>query len=185
VKVYLGLDTATPNLVLGLYSPEKGVLGIYENGLEPHATKQIIPQLDKLLSQAQLKKTDLAGITVGVGPGSYTGIKVGIATAKGLAKGLNIPLQGKSTLEAIAFTKLSDQEKAIVSLDARRHNLYYGMYFRNGSQVLSLIAEEKSTLDNLKETYPNTMIYTDGLPSAEYLASFTSFGNSELNPKYL
>ena len=181
----MGLDTSTPNLVLGLYSPEEGILGVYENGLEPHATKQIIPQLDKLLTHAQLTKTNLAGITVGVGPGSYTGIRVAIATAKGLAKGLKIPLQGKSTLEAIAYKALAEQESAIVALDARRGNVYYGMYSKKDNKILTLLNEEKANLDKLRKVHPSFRFVIDTSPSAAYLASFTNFTDTVITPIYL
>ncbi len=185
MEVYLGIDTATPNLVLGLYSPQAGVLGVYENRLERNITKHIIPEIDNLFTQAKLKKSKLSGITVGLGPGSYTGIKIALATAKGLARGLNIPLQGVSTLEAIAFAALKESEIAIIALDARRDNIYAAIYKKEDNKIICLEQEEKVNINEIKDKYPEHIIIKDAVPSAIYLAAISRNPNQAARPIYL
>lgn len=185
MEVYLAIDSSTPNLVLGLYSPQQGLLGVYENRLERNIAKYIIPEIDNLLKQANIVKTKLSGITVGLGPGSYTGIKIALATAKGLARGLNIPLQGVSTLAAIAYAQLVNNEISIIALDARRDNLYAAVYKKEQNKIILLEAEQKIAIQKLQEKYPNYKIIKDAIPSAEYLASFIQVDNSALKPIYL
>ena len=185
MKVYLGIDSSTAYLVLGLYSPEKGVLGVYENRLERNTAKYIIPEIDNLLSQAKLNKASLSGITVGLGPGSYTGIKIAIATAKGLARGLNIPLQGASTLAAIAYGQLDDNEEAIIALDARRDNVYAAVYKKEDAKIICLEPEQKIAVNEIKNTYPGYNFIKDEVPSPVYIASLEQSKQSLFEPIYL
>jgi len=185
MKVYLGIDSSTPYLVLGLYSAEKGVLGVYENRLERNVAKHIIPEIDKLIGQAKIKKSNLAGITVGLGPGSYTGIKIAIATAKGLARGLNIHLQGASSLAAIAYSQLQDHETAIIAVDARRDNVYAAVYQKLNDKVILLEKEQKIAIATIKNKYPKTRLIIDSVPSPRYLAALEIDKSNNLKPIYL
>ena len=115
--VFLGIDTATPYLALALWSPS-GTLASFSEEIGRDHAKRVLPDLETLFSRAGVAKTDLVAIGVGLGPGSYTGLRVGIATARGLARGLGVPVGGRSTLEAIAFGRLELGEKGIIALDA-------------------------------------------------------------------
>ena len=82
---YLGLDCSSPYLALALY--DGGVLASFCEDVGRDHAKRITGALDTLFEQAGLTPGDLRGVSVGVGPGSYTGLRVGIATAQGLARG--------------------------------------------------------------------------------------------------
>jgi len=97
----LGIDTATPRGSVALASQE-GILttaALLERGA--HA-RDLVPSIDRLLAEAGLRPADLQALVVTVGPGSFTGVRVGLATAKGFAYALDVPLAGLSTLEALA-----------------------------------------------------------------------------------
>ncbi len=181
--MYLGIDTATPILCLGLW--REGFSETLELKVERDHAKRIIVELDTFLEQHKLKKHDLQGIGVGVGPGSYTGIRVAIATAKGLARGLTIPLAYSSSLSAMAHACLSEGQRGIVAIDARRDNLYYGIYEKQGS-IVELLAPTKESREALKEKHKDLRFFEDVIPSASYLAEQSSKASlAQVSPFYL
>lgn len=181
--MYLGIDTATPFLCLGLW--QEGFSETIELKVERDHAKRIIVELDNFLDQHKLKKRDLQGIGVGVGPGSYTGIRVAIATAKGLARGLSIPLAYSSSLTAMAHTCLTQDQKGIVAMDARKDNVYYGIYDKQNG-IVELLTPSKENRETLKEKHPDLRFFEDVIPSASYLAQQSSKPSlTQVSPFYL
>src|SRR4051812_9058719 len=88
---------------------------------------QLVPVIAKLLAQNNLNKKDIQGIAAAVGPGSFTGLRIGLAAVKGLAEVLNIPAAAVSTLEAIAASA-DERADVIAVLDAGRKEFYVGEY---------------------------------------------------------
>jgi tRNA threonylcarbamoyl adenosine modification protein YeaZ len=112
-----------------------------ELGAAAHAS-DLLPRLARLLERAGVERTAgrlrLGGIFVGLGPGSYTGLRVGIATALGLARACGAPLYGLSSFEALAFAELAPGAEGTVALDARAGRFYHARYRRleRGLEVL-------------------------------------------------
>ncbi len=128
--VYLGIDSATRFLSLALWSPERGLLAeVREDVGRDHAAR-IVLEIERLFARARLERGAVAGIGVGVGPGSYTGVRVGIATGQGLARAWHVPLAGASTLAALALAGLPPGASGIAALDARRGNVYAARFRR-------------------------------------------------------
>lgn len=98
----LALDTATPYLVLGLPQAERTVR------LERRHAEVLWAELEGFLRDAGVSKAQLSGIAVGRGPGSYTGLRVGIAAGLGLGRGLGIKVVGVDTLQAVALKYWGD-----------------------------------------------------------------------------
>ena len=94
--------------------------------------KNMIPFVEEVLQQAAINKNELNAIAVGVGPGSYTGLRIGVSTAKGLAYTLEIPVISISTLECIAepFLKMADHCRPMI--DARRMEVFTALFDHNG-----------------------------------------------------
>ena len=171
---YLGLDCSTPYLALALYGD-----GLLASSCElvgrDHAAR-LPTSLSALLKEAELTPAHLGGVGVGVGPGSYTGLRVGVAAAKGIAQGLGIPLHGESTLAAMAAEVLTEQTRVVVALDARRGNVYAGVFnLRAGSSVQEPVQEgeltklERTAAQNLAQSLD--VPYFEGVPpAAGYLA---------------
>jgi tRNA threonylcarbamoyladenosine biosynthesis protein TsaB len=168
--LYLGLDTATPFLSLALWSNEKGRLAHFAENIGRDHAKRIMLEIDTLFKAANVSPSQLAGIGVGVGPGSYTGVRVGIATAKALAKGFNVPLVGVSTLAAMAFAALQNNEQGIVALDARKGSVYAGVFEKKEDEVLEHSPIQKVIVTTLREQYPTLAYYQDGCPDTAYIA---------------
>ena len=183
--VFLGIDTATPYLALALWSPDDTLASLSEEVGRDHA-KRVLPELEHLLEQANVTKTDVKGIGVGLGPGSYTGLRVGIATARGLARGLNIAVGGRSTLAAIAFGALRLGEKGVVALDARRGNVYAGVFERQDGGVETLQAAAKVNREEVQAAHSRLRYLEDKPPDAVYLARMAFAEKTEgLNAIYL
>ena len=97
----LAIDTATRNASIALYDAQ-GILAETTWQSRANHTVELMPQIVRLLELAQVQKKDLQAIGVALGPGSFTGLRVGMSVAKGLAYGGGIPILGVPTLDAMA-----------------------------------------------------------------------------------
>ncbi|MEX2183830.1 MAG: tRNA (adenosine(37)-N6)-threonylcarbamoyltransferase complex dimerization subunit type 1 TsaB [Chloroflexota bacterium] len=100
-RVILAIDTATSRALVATGSPYGVVERIAAWTVGYRHSETLLPAIQRVLAEASLRRADLVGIVVGTGPGAFTGLRVGIATAKGLALGLGIPLAGVSTADAL------------------------------------------------------------------------------------
>jgi tRNA threonylcarbamoyl adenosine modification protein TsaD/tRNA threonylcarbamoyl adenosine modification protein YeaZ len=109
-KPYLILDTSTDRLLLALSSGERDQL-LAEHSIPAarSANQKLVPSIQQLLADNGVDKADLAGVVCGIGPGSFTGIRIAIATTKGLCMALGIPAYGVSTHDAMAEAALRDK----------------------------------------------------------------------------
>jgi len=97
----LAIDTATTQVVIATGSPDGALRAVSTWTAGYRHGETLLPGIERFLDGYGVGRADLAGIVVGTGPGAFTGLRVGIATAKGLAHGLGIPLVGVSTAEAL------------------------------------------------------------------------------------
>lgn len=121
------------------------------DGDRPHAS-DLLPCLEGILSSLKRDPREITHVAVGTGPGSYTGLRVGIATAQGLARAADAELVGIPSLEALAFGELSPGEHGDIVLDARGGGLYHARYARSEAGVSSLIPPRvvpSEELDNI------------------------------------
>ena len=130
----LGLDTATQVCSVAVATEDKLLAEITVNTKKTHS-ERLMPYISQLLEMAGLKKDELTGIAVSIGPGSFTGLRIGLATAKAMSYALNLPIVGLSTLEAIAWG--CPLPNAVVSpmLDAQKGNVYQGVYVWQEGQL--------------------------------------------------
>lgn len=105
MRPFLAFDTATDHLALGIGDLDEpnAVLAARDFASPRAANTQVLPVAERLLESIGLEPRSLHAVAVGRGPGSFTGVRIGVATAKGLAFGLRAPLIGFGTLAAIAF----------------------------------------------------------------------------------
>jgi tRNA threonylcarbamoyladenosine biosynthesis protein TsaB len=118
-----------------------------------HAS-ELIPHVEATLKQAGAGREDLAGIIVGSGPGSFTGVRIAAATAKGLAHALGIPLWAFSSLEAGAVAGGAPASVQYVLFDARADRVYAGCYRVEATGVEELIAPHATRISDLIEDPP-------------------------------
>lgn len=123
----LGIDTATRVCSVAVCDNNK-ILGSLEVNVGLTHSEGLVPQLETLLKLARVEKEQLELIAVSRGPGSFTGLRIGMATAEAMAYALDLPLVAVDTLEAIAYNLPVAGVRLIPVLDAQKGNLYVGSY---------------------------------------------------------
>lgn len=156
VKYILCLETSASQCSIGITHPNGHLL--LESPLSNNHAEVLMPMIEDLLLQANLKPTDLEAIAISSGPGSYTGLRIGASTAKGLCFGLNIPLIAINTLEALASAAIESSDASYdvywPMIDARRMEVYEALYAADLSLLRpmhNLILTEAITLDDLMD----------------------------------
>jgi tRNA threonylcarbamoyladenosine biosynthesis protein TsaB len=131
----LSIETATQVCSVAIH--REGVcLGELETTEEHAHARQLMLAIQKLLLQVGLAASDLHAVAVSAGPGSYTGLRIGTSVGKGLAYGLDIPLIGVDTLEALAYQAIpylggESKEFIVPMIDARRMEVYAAVFDAN------------------------------------------------------
>lgn len=151
----LAIDTSNQVLGVALIQEQK-VIAEYVTNTEKNHSVRLMPAITRLMEDVHMSPEQLDKIVVAKGPGSYTGVRIGITTAKTMAWSLNIPVVGVSSLEVLAAQ--ADQHDILVCpfFDARRGLVFTGLYERNEG-VLQRIKEDQNILltewlHTLKET---------------------------------
>jgi tRNA threonylcarbamoyladenosine biosynthesis protein TsaB len=122
----LGFDTSTAATTVAVVRAD-GEVFEHEPGVErlfepPGHARELMPAVDRLMSEAGLGFGDLGAIAVGIGPGGFTGLRIGIATAHGIAQSARVPLHPVLSLDALAAG--IDAEPAFPLIDAKRNEVY-------------------------------------------------------------
>lgn len=146
----LGIDTATRTGGVALADGGK-VVGARSCPLRLAHSESVLPAIAGILADHGTPLSGLQAVAVAVGPGSFTGLRVGLATAKGLAVGRGIPLVGVPTMEALALPFCGEELPVWVMLPSRRDHIYTGL-FRwaardEGWQVERLRAEQNQRVE--------------------------------------
>jgi len=125
----LALDTSTPAVTAALAEVTgTGMKGLAERrSVDPRAHgERLAPQVRLILDEAGVRTRDLAAIVAGVGPGPFTGLRVGLATAAAMGQALAIPTYGICSLDALG--RAAGPGRVLVATDARRREVYYATY---------------------------------------------------------
>lgn len=187
----LAFDTSSKALAVALVE-DGDILGQVTLNIKKNHSITLMPAIDFLMAQVGLKPKDLDRIAVAKGPGSYTGLRIAVTTAKTLTYSLDIELVGVSSLQTMA--KNLDTSSLVVPLmDARRKNVYAGAYL-NGESVITdrhtsfddlvpllqerdeeivFTGEVDNFIEDITEKLPNARVINDSLlklPSAYQIA---------------
>lgn len=148
--MFLALDTSTLTLSLALATPD-GALVAEESLGPPQRQSELLPgAVSALLERHGHDVRALTGVVCGLGPGSFTGLRIGLATAKGLAYPLRLPLAGASSLAAVAFDGPADRELWAVAT-VKKGEVYLGRYRRTAAGVTALADEVVRTVAELAD----------------------------------
>jgi tRNA threonylcarbamoyladenosine biosynthesis protein TsaB len=129
-KYILAIDTATPCSTVALTTGTRNdgkVLAMLSLSSNVTHSRRLLTSIDRLLVDTGIEKDEISGYAVGLGPGSFTGLRIGMATVKGLAAAAEVPLYGVSTLDIIA-ANCSDTRLICSVLDARKKEVYASFY---------------------------------------------------------
>lgn len=133
---YLAIDASTEACSVALQYQGK-VFSEFELCPQSHSLR-LLPLVDKMLKAANCQLSDLDGLIYGQGPGSFTGVRIGIGVAQGLAFSANLPVVGVSTLQAMAQQAFKKTEctQVLVAIDARMAEVYNGYFILNDIQIM-------------------------------------------------
>lgn len=152
--ISLFLDTSTKYLCIGIAKDHKVIYKFQQEAIKKQS-ELTIPFLQKALCEANITLNDIDEVNVTIGPGSFTGIRIGMCIAKVLASMKNIPLKAISSLNAYASLG-----KKIVILDAKAKRVYLGIY-NNDEKVIDECVMEIETLKEMLNNYPDYDVVLD------------------------
>ncbi|TDQ17665.1 tRNA threonylcarbamoyladenosine biosynthesis protein TsaB [Algoriphagus boseongensis] len=154
MAIILSIETSTSVCSVAIHNSGELIALAEINEVGAHAEK-LMGLISEVLKNANLDYKSMDAIAVSEGPGSYTGLRIGVSTAKGLAYGLDKPLIGINTLQALATSVQAKEGEWIVAvLDARRMEVFsqtFDFKFEPASQIESIILEE-TAFQNLLES---------------------------------
>ncbi|EGL82982.1 universal protein YeaZ [Caldalkalibacillus thermarum TA2.A1] len=127
----LAMDTSTWALAVGVTDNGR-LLGEFNTYVQKNHSLRLMPAIEQLLAGLDLKPSDLDLVAVAHGPGSYTGVRIGVTTAKTLAWSLKRPILGLSSLQTIAQNRTDFKGFIVPIFDARREHVYGGIYKPEG-----------------------------------------------------
>lgn len=155
---FLTVQTATPGGSLALTSGEQ-LLGEFCLNTTRPAGDWLLEAANNLLESAGLKLGDLDGFGVVAGPGAFTGLRVGMATVKGLALAIDKPVVAVSSLECLALQAPFCGMQVCAMLDARKQEVYAALYAHQGVEVRPLVGEVVSAPEAFLENCPDETLF--------------------------
>lgn len=193
MAIILNIETATKNCSVSLAKNGK-ILAIKElnNGNYSHA--ELLHQFIKdIIDEAAISNSDINAIAVSKGPGSYTGLRIGVSSAKGFCFALDIPLISTDTLQALSHSITIDDGFIVPMIDARRMEVYTAVFdkkHKNLEKTSAKIIDETSFLNYLEKgktyflgdgamkcketiTHKNAVFIADKFPSAKEMATLS------------
>jgi tRNA threonylcarbamoyladenosine biosynthesis protein TsaB len=124
----LALDTATPHVTVALHDGER-VVAEYASAESMKHGEMLAPGIADVLAQVGAASRDITSIAVGVGPGPFTGLRVGLVTARTMALALDIPVYGVCSLDILAAEAMdAGHDNFLIATDARRKEVYLAAY---------------------------------------------------------
>jgi tRNA threonylcarbamoyladenosine biosynthesis protein TsaB len=138
----LGIETSTRQGGAALVG-EEGLVSEYTLNVEVTHSERLLPAIDRMLHDAGATLGALGGLAVSIGPGSFTGLRIGLSTAKGLAYATGLPLVGVPSLEALAWAVPAARWPVCPVLDARKQEVYAAL-FRHEPAGLRRIMEDRA-----------------------------------------
>ena len=146
----LALETSAKACSAAVTEDGKVVAGVFQcTGLTHSRT--LMPMVEGMLKNADLTAADMDAIAVARGPGSFTGIRIGVAAAKGLAFAAGKPAVGVSTLEAMALNAAGMDGLVVCAMDARRQQIYNAVFSSRDGRLTRLTPDRAIALSDLAE----------------------------------
>ncbi|WP_393079402.1 tRNA (adenosine(37)-N6)-threonylcarbamoyltransferase complex dimerization subunit type 1 TsaB [Streptomyces sp. LN704] len=162
----LALDTATPAVTVALHDGTSVIASSSQVDARRHG-ELLLPAVDRVLAEAGLRLDAVTGVVVGVGPGPYTGLRVGLMTADTFGLALGVPVHGLCTLDALAYAADIDGP-FVVATDARRKEVYWARYADSRTRVSEPAVDRPGdlALDGLPAVGAGALLYPDTFPDA-------------------
>ncbi len=155
----LAFETATEVGSVCLYSDEKGLLAEVCLGPLVRHSQAIMVAVDFLLTHARIEINEIDFFSVSIGPGSFTGLRVGLSTAKGLSYGTSRPIVEVPTLEAMALSRVPERRLICAMLDARKKEVYAAVFSHNGQALERIVPEHVARVEKVIEEIKHDCVF--------------------------
>jgi tRNA threonylcarbamoyladenosine biosynthesis protein TsaB len=164
MALILLIETATKSCSVSLSSENKIIACKEEVNKQYSHAEKLTVFITELFKTQDFSIKDLDAIAVSKGPGSYTGLRIGVSTAKGLCYALDIPLISVSTLKAMAFRMAQKEESDLYCpmIDARRMEVYNAFYSRRNKEIRGIQADIIQSYSYQKELDKKVLFFGDG-----------------------
>ena len=144
----LGIETATPQVGVAIGGHE-GVIASFHTARDRRHTETLAPAIQFLCTQTRIDLNEIGVVAVDIGPGLFTGLRVGLATAKALAHACKIPMIGISSLDLAAFPARFSDRLIVSTVDARRGEIFYATYRRTAGGIQRISEPQVGQPDNV------------------------------------
>ncbi|MBQ5446863.1 MAG: tRNA (adenosine(37)-N6)-threonylcarbamoyltransferase complex dimerization subunit type 1 TsaB [Lachnospiraceae bacterium] len=148
---------------------EDVIIAEYTVNLKKTHSQTLLPMIDEIFRMTEIDKKEVEAIVVSSGPGSFTGLRIGAATAKGLALALDIPVVGISTIEMMANNYNHCNKLICPIMDARRNQVYTGIYSCEGDKLEEILKPApmaiEDLLDEIIKLGKDVIFVGDGIPA--------------------
>ena len=136
-------------------------------------SEQLVPHIDMLLRASQVERNELKGIVVSIGPGSFTGLRIGMGTAKAMAYALQIPLYGVMTMDSLARNVSYTDHTICTVIDAQKKHVYAGIYQYEDHELVCkeepFVIPASDLLDRFRANDDKVLFLGDGIKRIEKL----------------
>ncbi|WP_405772498.1 tRNA (adenosine(37)-N6)-threonylcarbamoyltransferase complex dimerization subunit type 1 TsaB [Streptomyces sp. NBC_01538] len=165
----LALDTATPAVTVALHDGTAVVAASSQVDARRHG-ELLLPAVDRVLAEAGTGLDAVTGVVVGIGPGPYTGLRVGLMTADTFGLALGVPVHGVCTLDGLAYAADVPEGPFVVATDARRKEVYWARYSDSRTRVTEPSVDRPADIADQVAGLPavgaGALLYPDTFPSA-------------------
>lgn len=160
----VGFDTSTAATSVCLLRADGEAFEVVPDpaalGLAPAHARELMPEIDAVMRRAGVGFEDLDAVAVGVGPGTFTGVRIGVATARAIAAARGIPVHAVSSLRALARAV---PDRAVLALiDAKRGELFAGLYSGDAELVAPFVAAPDEVVARIAQLPANALAIGDG-----------------------
>ena len=123
--------------------------------------QRLLKAIDDVLDSCRMTLDDIGTMAIGIGPGSFTGLRVGLATLKGLAIGCGLPIQPVSSLEALALGGLPHRGHICPCLDAKKKQVYFSLFLSSGEELQRVVEDSVGSPDEVLRTLAGLGVIDD------------------------
>jgi tRNA threonylcarbamoyladenosine biosynthesis protein TsaB len=177
----LGIETATHQVGCAIGGHE-GVITLFESSRDRRHAETLVPAIQFVMKQARIGLDEIGAVAVDVGPGLYTGLRVGVAAAKAMASALRVPMVGVPSLDLLALPLRHTNRTIVAVIDARRGELFYAFYRAVPGGVQRLTPHQVGKPDDLaselEATGRDVLLVGDG--ALRYASTFEDLRGVEL-----
>lgn len=160
--VVLGIESASSQGGVALVGRE-GLIAEYVLNVEATYAERLMPAVDRILQDARITISEVEGLAVSIGPGSFTGLRIGLSTVKGLALATGKSLVGVPTLQALAWSLPYCRYPICPLLDARKKEVYCALFEHRGAELMRLMEDAALVPEALVERISQpTLFVGDG-----------------------